>query len=145
MPKLLPARAPLDDKEERQVRKLAGSRHAPGDWIRHAGMIARSWDGLCTSAIAAELGCHPESVRERPAHLNAEGLDGLGNRPGAGRKPQLTKGERRLVRLYTFGEVDEAVLRSELADLKQRKILEDRLLEIRPSVSPHAQHCQTPV
>ena len=36
MPKLLRARPPLDAKEERQVRKLAGSRHAPGDWIRRA-------------------------------------------------------------------------------------------------------------
>ena len=94
MPKLLRARAPLDAKEERQVRKLAGSRHAPGDWIRRATMIARSWDGLRTSAIAAELGCHQETVRERLARFNAEGLDGLGDRPGAGRKPRLTEAER---------------------------------------------------
>jgi hypothetical protein len=42
MPKLLRARPPLDAKEERQVHKLAGSRHAPGDWIRRARMVARS-------------------------------------------------------------------------------------------------------
>jgi transposase len=94
MPKLLRARPPLDAKEERQVRKLAGSRHAPGDWIRRARMVARSWDGLRTSAIAAELGCHPETVRERLTRFNAEGLDGLGDRPGAGRKPRLTEAER---------------------------------------------------
>ena len=94
MPKLLRARPPLDDKEERQVRKLAGSRHAPGDWIRRARMVARSWDGLRTSAIAAELGCHQETVRERLTRFNAEGLDGLGGRPGAGRKPRLTEDER---------------------------------------------------
>jgi transposase len=94
MPKLLHARPPLDAKEERQVRKLAGSRHAPGDWIRRAGMIARSWDGLRASAIAAELGCHQETVRERIMRFNAEGLDGLGDRPGAGRKPRLTEAER---------------------------------------------------
>jgi hypothetical protein len=34
MPKLLRARPASDDKEEQQVRKLAGSRHAPGNWIR---------------------------------------------------------------------------------------------------------------
>src|SRR5919205_4538259 len=95
MPKLLHARPPLDAKEERQVRKLAGSRHAPGDWIRRARMIARSWDGLRTSAIAAELGCHQETVRERLARFNAEGIEGLGDRPGAGRKPRLTEAERR--------------------------------------------------
>ncbi len=94
MPKLLRARPPLDVKEERQVRKLAGSRHAPGDWIRRARMVARSWDGLRTSAIAAELGCHQETVRERLTRFNAEGLDGLGDRPGAGRKPRLTEAER---------------------------------------------------
>lgn len=94
MPKLLRARPPLDAKEERQVRKLAGSRHAPGDWIRRARMVARSWEGLRTSAIAAELGCHQETVRERLTRFNAEGLDGLGDRPGAGRKPRLTEAER---------------------------------------------------
>lgn len=94
MPKLLGARPPLDAKEEREVRKLAGSRHAPGDWIRRARMVVRSWDGLRTSAIAAELGCHQETVRERLTRFNAEGLDGLGDRPGAGRKPRLTEAER---------------------------------------------------
>jgi hypothetical protein len=33
VPKLLNARAPEDGEEERKIRKLAGSRHAPGDWI----------------------------------------------------------------------------------------------------------------
>src|SRR5919206_4667939 len=94
MPKLLRARPPLGAKEERQVRKLAGSRHAPGDWIRRARMIVRSWDGLRTSAIAAELGCHRETVRERLARFNGEGLDGLGDRPGAGRTGRLTEDER---------------------------------------------------
>ena len=94
MPKLLRARPPLDADEERRVRKLAGSRHAPGDWIRRARMVARSWDGLRTSAVAAELGCQPQTVRERLTRVNAAGLDGLGDRPGAGRKPRLTEAER---------------------------------------------------
>ncbi len=59
MPKLLRARPPLDAREDRQVRKLAGSRHAPGDWIHRAQVIARSWDGLRAAAIATERGCHP--------------------------------------------------------------------------------------
>jgi site-specific DNA recombinase len=47
---------------------------------------------------------------------------------------RLTEGERRLVRLYTSGEIDEAMFQSENAEMKQqRKILEDRLLELRPS------------
>ena len=94
MPKLLRARPPQDTEEVHQVRKLANSRHAPGDWIRRARMITRSWDGLRTTAIAQELQCHPQTVRERLLCFNAEGLDGLGDRPGPGRKPRLTEAER---------------------------------------------------
>ncbi len=50
MPKLLHARAPRDTAEERKVRKLANSRHAPADWIMRARMIVRSWDGLRTNS-----------------------------------------------------------------------------------------------
>jgi transposase len=94
MPKLLFARPPVDIVEERQVRKLAGSRHAPGDWIRRARMILRSWDGLRTTAIAWELGCHAQTVRERLTRFNVEGVDGLGDRPGPGRPPRLSEDER---------------------------------------------------
>src|SRR4051812_36940916 len=94
MPKLLHARAAKDEAEERRVRKLARSRHSPGDWQRRARMIVRSWDGLRTSAIAAELGCLSQTVRERLVRFNAEGLDGLGDRPGGGRKRRLTEAER---------------------------------------------------
>src|SRR3712207_2588106 len=65
MPKLLRARTPQDTAEEQKVRKLANSRHAPADWIMRARMIVRSWDGLRIKAIAEELGCHPQTVRER--------------------------------------------------------------------------------
>jgi len=97
MPKLLAARPPQDAREERQIRKLAGGRHAPGVWIRRAQMIVRSWEGRRTTAIAADLGCHPQTVRERFARFNAGGLEGLGDRRGAGRKPRLTETERSLV------------------------------------------------
>jgi transposase len=94
MPKLLFARPPLDADEERKLHKLAGARHAPGDWIVRAQMIVLSWQGLRTSAIAAKLGCHMQTVRERLDRFNAEGLAGLGDRPGAGRKPRITEVER---------------------------------------------------
>jgi transposase len=100
VPTLLSARPPQDAAEERAVGKLAASRHAPGDWIARARMITRSWDGARTSQIAAELHCHPQTVRERIKRFNAEGLDGLGDRPGAGRKPRLTEHQRsRLIAL----------------------------------------------
>src|SRR5881394_1435586 len=87
MPKLLFARPPVDAVEERRIRKLAGARHAPADWIRRAQMIALFWDGLRVPAIAAALGCSPKAVRYRLARFAAEELDGLGDRPGAGCKP----------------------------------------------------------
>jgi transposase len=97
MPKLLVARPPQDAEEDRRIRTLARSRHAPGDWIRRATMIVRSWDGQRTTAIATELGCHPQTVRERLVRFNREGIDGLGDRPGAGRTRRLTETERSMI------------------------------------------------
>ncbi len=94
MPKLLFGRPAQAATEERQVRKLASSRHAPGDWIRRAKLMVLSWQGLRTTAIATELPCHPQTVRERLNAFNTRGLDGLGDRPGAGRKRRMTEAER---------------------------------------------------
>jgi transposase len=94
MPKHLAARPALDETEARQVRKLAHSAHAPADWIFHAKLVVRSWDGLRTRHIAEELGCNPQTVRERLHAFNERGLDGLGIKPGSGRKPRLTEQER---------------------------------------------------
>ena len=76
MPKLLYARAPEHAEEEGKIRKLAGSRHAPADWIFRARIISWSWQGLRTTRIAEELGCHPKTVRTRLHRFNAEGIFG---------------------------------------------------------------------
>lgn len=94
MPKLLFALSSRDAEEEHRIRKLANGRHAPADWIRRAQMIVLSWQRLRTTAIASHLHCHPQTVRERITRFNAEGLDGLGDLPGVGRKPRLTEAER---------------------------------------------------
>jgi transposase len=94
MPKLCHARAPTDSAEAAQMRKLAQSRHAPHDCKQRAQMIALSWEGLRTGEIACHLRCHPQTVRERFERFNAEGPEGLTNRPGAGRKARLTERER---------------------------------------------------
>ena len=94
MPKHLAARPAFDETEARQVRKLAHSAHAPADWIFHAKLVVRSWDGQRTRQIAEELGCNPQTVRERLQAFNERGLDGLGMQPGSGRKPRLTEPER---------------------------------------------------
>src|SRR4051794_5350627 len=94
MPKLLFARPPADAVEERRIRKLAGARRAPADWIRRVRMIALSWDGRWVPGIAAALGCSPKAVRHRLARFAADGLDGLGDRPGVGRKPRIGQAQR---------------------------------------------------
>ena len=90
MPKILRVRAAHDEQEEKQVRKLAGSRHGPADWILHARMVARSWDGERVEAIARELQCSSQTVRRRLHRFDAEGIDGLGDRAKAGRPRRLT-------------------------------------------------------
>jgi transposase len=57
-------------------------------------LVAYSWDGLRTHQIAEELGCNPQTVRERLQAFNERGVDGLGSKPGSGRKPRLTQLER---------------------------------------------------
>jgi transposase len=90
MPKILQVRAAQDKTEERWVRKLAASRHGPADWILHARMVARSWDGERVKAIAKEVGCSALTVRRRLHRFDAEGIEGLGDRPKAGRRRRLT-------------------------------------------------------
>ena len=94
MPKFLRARPPLDDGEDRKIRRLAGARHAPADWSERARIIALSWDGLAVPAIAGQLGCHPNKVRRWLHRFNAAGLGGLGDRPGAGRRRRITEAQR---------------------------------------------------
>jgi transposase len=117
VPKLLFARVACDAIEARQIRQLAASRHAPADWILRAKMIARSWDGLRTSAIARELGCHAQTVRERIGRFNEEGLDGLGDRPGKGRKRRLTETERGTIIALVATEPPGKLIRRGTGDL----------------------------
>src|ERR1700741_1814076 len=94
MPKFVRARPPLDYSEARKVRRLAGARHAPADWSERARIITLSWDCLAVPAIAAETGCHPNKGRRWLHRFNAAGIDGLGDRPGAGRKRRITEAQR---------------------------------------------------
>jgi transposase len=94
MPKHLQARAAQDEREERQVRKLAGSHHAPADWKFHAQMVVESWAGKTPQEIASMLSCHPRTVRIHLNRFNTEGVNGLGMREGAGRKLRLSEQER---------------------------------------------------
>jgi hypothetical protein len=94
VPKFLRARPAQDDGEDRKIRRLAGARHAPADWIERARIVALSWDGLGVAEIAARIGCHENKVRRWLHRFNAAGIDGLGDRPGAGRKRRITEAQR---------------------------------------------------
>jgi transposase len=100
MPKLLRARPPADDAEEQLVRRMAAARTASFDTVLRSRIIVLSWDGLSTAVIAAELRCHPKTVRERISRFNDDGVESLTERPKVGRKPRLTEGDRR--RLITL-------------------------------------------
>jgi transposase len=74
VPKFLRARPPLDDSESKKIRRLAGARHAPADWSDRARIVALSWDGLGVAEIAAEGGCHENTVRRWLHRFNAAGI-----------------------------------------------------------------------
>jgi transposase len=97
MPRYLSARPPGDLAEAHHVRRLARSQHAPADWVVHAKMVVRSWEGQRVRQIAQALGCHPQTVRDRLHAYNARGLEGLGMKPGSGRKPRLSEQERSVI------------------------------------------------
>lgn len=100
MPKLIKARTPEDAREERRIRRLARSRLGPRDCILRARMVALSWDGQRVPDIAAALECHPKTVRARLARFDADGVDGLRDRPRPGRRRRITEAERsRVIRL----------------------------------------------
>lgn len=90
MPKILRARPTQDEQEARFVRKVAASRHGPADWIQHAKMVVRSWEGWRVEAIAADLHCSGQTVRRRLHRFATEGIEGLGDRPRPGRPRRLT-------------------------------------------------------
>jgi transposase len=100
VPKLLLVRPAVDLAEEGKVRRLAGARHAPTDWILRARIIVLSWEGNRVPAVASRLGGHHKTVRKRLHRFNAQGLDGLGDRPGCGRKRRITEaGRSRVIEL----------------------------------------------
>jgi transposase len=121
MPKILRARVARDEQEERQIRKLAASRHGPADWIMHARMLVLSWEGKRVETIAQEVQCSAQTVCRRLHRFDAEGIEGLGDRPRSGRPSRLTEVERSkliaLVRKAAPGrlerQADELVAREE--------------------------------
>ena len=115
MPKRSKARDPQDTREEWRIRRLARSRLGPRDGILRARMVALSWDGRRVPDIAAELGCHPKTVRARLARFDADGVDGLRDQPRAGRARRITEAERsQIIRLVATDPPGRLVQHGEL-------------------------------
>src|SRR5438034_4040737 len=91
---LLYARPPADPAEDRRLRKLAASRHAPASWIQRARIVTASWDGATVTQVARSVGCHPKTVSKWLHRFNAAGLDGLADLPRPGAPRRLTEHER---------------------------------------------------
>ena len=81
---------PLTDAEHRTIHRLAKSRTEPARLVERAQMVRRAARGEALGAIATALGCNVETVRLWGKRFNAQGLDGLHDRPRAGRPPTYT-------------------------------------------------------
>ncbi len=83
MPKLLAVRE-LTEDERAEVRRLAHSRTAAARLVERARIVWLSTEGRRVAAIAAEVGCHEQTVRLWLARFNAGGVAGLADaaRPG---------------------------------------------------------------
>lgn len=108
MPNFLMARQPVDGDEGKRILRLAGARHALADRILRAGIVTLGWESLRVPQVAARAGCDAKTVRA--VAFNEEGVDGLGDRPGCGRKRRITEAERSrivaLVRLTPPGHLE---------------------------------------
>ncbi|GAB2731622.1 helix-turn-helix domain-containing protein [Kitasatospora kifunensis] len=91
---VLQARQSRDEAEEVTVHRLARVRKAPRDLVLRAQMVEWSWDGMLVPAIAVELGCSQKTVRRWLHRFNRDGLEGLDDLGGQGRKRRITEAER---------------------------------------------------
>jgi transposase len=91
---VLRARESRDSGEEAGVRRLARARKAPADLVLRARMVELRWSGSLVPAIAAELGCSQKTVRCWLHRFNRNGIEGLEDQGGQGRKRRLTEAER---------------------------------------------------
>ena len=92
---LLTVRA-LTEDEVREVERLARSRTAPARLVQRAQIVALARGGQCVTAVGARLGVHHRTVRLPGLgvrRFTAQGLDGLADRPRAGRPPTYTTEE----------------------------------------------------
>ena len=80
----------LTGAEVEAVRRLAHSRTEPARLVERARMVRLAAGGRTVPLIARELGVGADTVRTWLKRFNAEGLDGLRDRPRSGRPATYT-------------------------------------------------------
>jgi transposase len=84
---------PLTDEETRAIDRLAHSRTESARTVERARIIWHARSGARVPALARTLGVCEATVRLWLTRFNAQGLDGLGDAPRAGRPPTYTAEE----------------------------------------------------
>ncbi len=84
----------LTENEERALEEIAGAQQTPEIVALRAQTILLSSQKWSVPRISRQLGLHHHSVRTRIRRFNAQGLDGLEDRPRSGR-PRVYDQEQR--------------------------------------------------
>ena len=80
----------VTDEERASIERLASSRTAPARQVERAQIIHLASQGHAAPQIAERLRLNPQTVRDWLKRFNAEGLDGLDDRPRSGKPPTYT-------------------------------------------------------
>ncbi len=92
MPTLLQVRV-LTDAEREQIKRLSQARTAPARTVERARMIQLASEGLSVPLIAQRLGRAEKVVRRWVVRFNAEGVNGLQDKPRSGRPVTYSREE----------------------------------------------------
>lgn len=93
MPKIIQVRE-CTVAERQALDKLMRSRTAEKRQVERATIIVRRMQGDKSVTIASDLGLDSDTVTRWVKRFNAEGLDGLTDLPGRGRKPDYDEHQR---------------------------------------------------
>jgi DNA-directed RNA polymerase specialized sigma24 family protein len=77
----------LSQEQERELRACAARYTLPFREVQRAKIVLLAAEGLENGEIAVRLDCSPETVRRWRKRFFEQGLGGLEEAPGRGRKP----------------------------------------------------------